>query len=163
MKTTAYCQFFLCFVALAHPVSAAEGPEQLVAAVPAEVSEVVSGGRWSEGATNGVYRAMVVSTPTSGAAQANVVVQLLAVEGATSVPKVVKTMIIKEVADKKLANAFLAMDAETDNEMTLIVTAYGAGTDQDTSVHVKFNGSGAYEILPAPGEDAPSPARPEKK
>jgi hypothetical protein len=162
MKTAFYCTLIVCFIALAHPVGAAEGPEQLVAAVPAEVSEVVSGGSWSEGSTNGVYRAMVVSTPSGSAPQANVVVQMLAVESATSVPKVVKTVMIKEVADKKLANAFLAMDAETDNEMTLIVTAYGAATDQDTSVHVKFNGSGAYEILPAPGED-PAPASAEKK
>jgi hypothetical protein len=71
-------------------------------------------------------------------------------------------VMIKEVTEKKLPNAFLAMDAETDNEMTLIITAYGAANDQDTSVHVKFDGSGAYDILPAPGED-PAPAIAEKK
>jgi hypothetical protein len=45
--------------------------------------------------------------------------------------------------------------------MTLIVTAYGAESEQDTSLHVKFDASGKYQILPSVAEDAPAPA--EKK
>lgn len=137
---------------------AEEGTERLAAAVPAEVSEVVSGGTWSDGEAGGVYRAMVVATPAGDGQQANVIVQMLSLESAAAVPKIIKSVLIREVADKKLPNAFLAMDAETENEMTLIVTSYGAGADQDTAIHVKFNGTGTYEILPTPGEDAPAEA-----
>jgi hypothetical protein len=119
----------------------------------------VSGGTWSANGTSGVYRAMVVGDGK----QANIVVQMLSLESPTAVPKVVKSVQIKEVADKKLPNAFLAMDAETENEMTLIVTAYGAGADQDTSMHVKFSGTGAYEVLPTAVEEAPTDAGPGKK
>ncbi len=163
MKTGLYCALIVTVCMWGYAVSAAEDTEKLAASVPAEVSEVVSGGTWSEGGTNGVYRAIVVATPAGDGQQANIVVQMLSLESATAVPKVVKSVLIKEVAEKKLANAFLAMDAETDNEMTLIVTAYGAGADQDTSMHVKFNGKGTYEILPTPGEEAPTEAAPDKK
>jgi hypothetical protein len=148
----------LAVFALSTPALAADGPETFAAAVPAEVSEVVSGGTWSEGSVNGVYRAIVVATPTADGQEANVVVQMLSLESAEATPKVIKTILIKEIAEKKLANAFLAMDAETENEMTLIVTAYGAANDQDTSIQVKFDGTGKYEVLPVGGEDAPAGA-----
>lgn len=160
MKTGLYCAFIIAVCGSACPVFAADATESLAAAVPAEVSEVVSGGTWTEGSANGVYRAMVVSTPAGDGQQANVVVQILSLASPNAVPKVIKSVVIKEVADKKLPNAFLAMDAETVNEMTLIVSAYGAASDQDTSLHLKFNGSGAYEILPASGEEAPADADP---
>jgi hypothetical protein len=159
MKTGLHYALIVAVCAWGSPISAAEDSEKLAAAVPAEVSEVVSGGTWSQGGTSGVYRAIVVGDGQ----QANIIVQMLSLESAAAIPKVVKSVVIKEVADKKLANAFLAMDAETENEMTLIVTAYGAGADQDTSMHVKFNGTGTYEILPTPGEEAPAGAGPDKK
>ena len=46
-----------CFVCGASPASAAEDIEKLAGTVPAEVSEVVSGGTWSKDGTYGVYRA----------------------------------------------------------------------------------------------------------
>lgn len=159
MKARLYCALIVTVCTWGYSVSAAEDTEKLAAAVPPEVTEVVSGGTWSENGTSGVYRAIVVGDGQ----QANIIVQMLSLESAAAIPKVVKSVLIKEVAEKKLANAFLAMDAETDNEMTLIVTAYGAGADQDTSMHVKFNGTGTYEILPTPGEDAPAEAAPDKK
>lgn len=163
MKTTLQYVLIAVFCALGQPVSAAEDTEKLAAAVPPEVSEVVSGGTWSAGGTSGVYRAMVVATQGAGGQQANIIVQMLSIESPNTAPKVTKSVLVKEVAEKKLANAFLAMDAETDNEMTLIVTSYGAGADQDTAMHVKFNGTDTYEILPTPGEEPPVDAGANKK
>ncbi|WP_125461606.1 MULTISPECIES: hypothetical protein [Rhodomicrobium] len=159
MKSMLRCA--LLFGLLAVPSAArAEDPEKLASVVPAEISEVVSGGTWSDSGASGVYRAIVVSPSAVG--QANVLVQMLALDKTDVPPKVVRTVLIKEVADKKLANAFLAMDAETENEMTLIITAYGAESEQDTSLHVKFDAKGKYEIMPSVGEDAPAPAEPKK-
>jgi hypothetical protein len=70
--------------------------------------------------------------------------------------KVAKTILIKEVGDKKLASAYLAMETEAEDEMTLIVTAYGAANDQDTTLNVKFDGQGSYRIMPASAEEAPT-------
>lgn len=141
--------------------SAASDATALAAAVPVEVSEVVTGGNWSEGASSGFYRAMVIIP--AARAQAQVVVQLLAVDQDSDLPKVVKTVPIKEMAEQGYANAFLAMDAETENEMTLIVTAYDSGTDQDTSMHFKFDGKGGYQLQPAPDEEAPAEEAPAPK
>jgi hypothetical protein len=124
-----------------------------VAAVPTDISEIVSGGSWSEGDNNGVFRALVVTTSDGQASQARVVVQMLAFEKASPAPKVVKTIAIKEVEEKKLANAFLAMDVETDNELTLIITSYDAEKDQDTSMMVKFDSTGKYQIMPQPKDE----------
>lgn len=151
MKTGLFCALILTACVSGSPVWAMADSEKLAAAVPVEVSEVVTGGTWSDGAANGIYRAMVVGDGQ----RANIVVQMLATEAAPAAPKVVKSIAIKEVAEKKVPNAFLAMDAEKENEMTLIVTSYGGGADQDISMYVKFHSTGAYEILPAPGEEPP--------
>jgi hypothetical protein len=124
-----------------------------VAAVPTDISEIVSGGSWSEGDNSGVFRALVVTTSDGQASQARVVVQMLAFEKASPAPKVVKTIAIKEVEEKKLPNAFLAMDVENDNELTLIITSYDAEKDQDTSMMVKFDSTGKYQIMPQPKDE----------
>ncbi len=142
----------------------AEDMSAIVAGVPAEVSEVVSGGNWTQGDTSGVFRAITVTKQSGGTTQANVVVQMLAVDKATGTPKVTKSIPVKEVEEKKLANAFLAMDVENDNELTLIITSYDSEKDQDTSLLVKFDATGKYAIVTAPKEEpAQDPGNPDKK
>ena len=126
-----------------------------VAQVPTDVSEVVSGGNWSEGENSGVFRAIVVTNTNGGTSQARVTVQMLAFEKSSPLPKVAKTIPIKEVEEKKLPNAFLAMNVENDNELTLIITSYDAEKDQDTSMQVKFDSAGKYEVLP-PAKEEPA-------
>jgi hypothetical protein len=127
--------------------------------VPTDVSEVVSGGNWSEGETNGVFRAIVVTNTDGQSSQARVFVQMLSFEKGGALPKIAKTITVKEVEEKKLPNAFLAMDVENDNELTLIITSYDAEKDQDTSMMVKFDGAGKYEIVP-PAKEEPTAGEP---
>ena len=148
---------FAAIVALglsATPPLALDAPKS-IAQVPTDVSEIVSGGNWSEGESSGVFRALVVTNTDGTASQARVTVQMLAFEKGNPLPKVAKTIPIKEVDDKKLPNAFLAMDVENDNELTLIITSYDAERDQDNSMMVKFDSSGKYEIVP-PKEEQPA-------
>lgn len=128
--------------------------------VPTDVSEVVSGGNWSEGESNGVFRAIVITNTEGQASRARVIVQMLSFEKGSALPKVAKTIPVKEVEEKKLPNAFLAMDVENDNELTLIITSYDAEKDQDTSMMVKFDSAGKYEIVP-PAKDEPAAADPQ--
>lgn len=135
--------------------SIAQDAAKSAAQVPADVSEVVSGGNWREGDNSGVFRAVVVTTTDGQASQARVVVQMLAFEKGNPLPRIAKTISVKEVEEKKLPNAFLAMDVENDNELTLIITSYDAEKDQDTAMMVKFDSGGKYEIVPA-GKDEPA-------
>jgi hypothetical protein len=148
---------------LASPVAAQDAAKS-AGQIPTDVSEVVSGGNWSEGDNSGVFRAVVVTNTNGQTSQARVVVQMLAFEKGNPLPKIAKTIAIKEVEEKKLPNAFLAMDVENDNELTLIITSYDAEKDQDTSMMVKFDGAGKYEIVP-PGKEEPTTgdAKPEGK
>jgi hypothetical protein len=133
----------------------AQDAAKAAAQVPTDVSEVVSGGNWSEGDNSGVFRAVVVTNTDGQVSQARVIVQMLAFEKGNPLPKIAKTIPVKEVEEKKLPNAFLAMDVENDNELTLIITSYEAEKDQDTSMMVKFDSTGKYQIVPG-GKDEPA-------
>ena len=155
---------FLALGIFAASPSFAQDAAKSAGQVPTDVSEVVSGGNWSEGDNSGVFRAVVVTTTVDQKSQARVVVQMLAFEKGNPLPKITKTISVKEVEEKKLPNAFLAMDVENDNELTLIITSYDAEKDQDTSMMVKFDSVGKYEIVPpAKDEPATSDTKPEGK
>jgi hypothetical protein len=145
---------FAAFTLAATAPGHAQDAVKSAAQVPTDVSEVVSGGNWSEGEASGVFRAVVVTTTEGQASKARVVVQMLAFEKGNPLPKIAKTIPVKEVEEKKLPNAFLAMDVENDNELTLIITSYDAEKDQDTSMMVKFDGGGKYEIVQAAKDDS---------
>ncbi len=152
MKRDIRC-FLLALTLCAAPhLAMAQDPAAIAAALPGEVSEVVTGGSWTDGDQKGVYRAMVILP--GGGAPAGVFVQLISLPDETAVPKVAKSIALKEVADGQFSNAFLAMDAETENEMTLIVTAFGSGKEQDIGINFKFDNKGAYEVVPAATDPA---------
>jgi hypothetical protein len=132
----------------------ADDAEKFAGQIPSEVTEVVTGGTWAEGDTTGVFRGIVVTSPAGkDASQASVIVQWLAMDKSGAAGKVVKSVAVKEVSEKKLQNAFLALDAENENELTLIITSYDAQKDEDASMQVKFNAKGQYEIMPTPKEE----------
>jgi hypothetical protein len=153
-RKLALAAILVATVAVSSP-GLAQDAAKAAAQVPTDVSEVVSGGNWSEGDNSGVFRAVVVTNTDGQASQARVIVQMLAFEKGNPLPKIAKTIPVKEVEEKNLPNAFLAMDVENDNELTLIITSYDAEKDQDTSMMVKFDSSGKYQIVPA-GKDEPA-------
>lgn len=131
----------------------AEDVAAVAAALPIEVTEVVSGGNWTEGDASGVFRAITVTKPDGETAQAHVIVQMLETDKTGNVLKVAKTISVKEVEEKKLTNASLAMDVENDNELTLIINSYDSEKDQDTSLLMKFDAKGKYAAVTAPKEE----------
>jgi hypothetical protein len=160
MRLTFRCVLLLSLLMPA-PAAFADDVDQLAASVPIDITEVVSGGLWNNDGASGFYRAMVVAAAPDRPV-ANVVVQMFAVEKETP-PKQKKSITIKEIAEQKIPSAFLAMDAENENEMTLVVTAYGSGTDQDTAMQFKFDAKGDYVVLPGAGEEAPAEEDPATK
>ena len=131
----------------------AEEAPAVAAAVPIEVTEVESGGNWTEGETTGVFRAITVTKHNGETVRAHVIVQMLETDKSGNVLKIAKTVSVKEVEEKKLSNAFLTMDVENDNELTLVINSYDSEKDQDTSLLVKFDAKGNYAIVTAPKEE----------
>ncbi len=140
--------------------SAAGAQEALVQAVPANVTEVTTGGAWTNGDQTGAFRAIVVTGGETGP-EVSVYVQLLTFAKTGAVASVLKTTPIKEVTDRKLQNAFINFDAEAENKATLIITSYDAAKDADNSIYAEITADGAYKIIEAPKEE-PTPAAAKK-
>src|SRR5208282_2928586 len=90
----------------------AEDASKLALTVPAEVTEVATAGSWADGEASGVFRAIVLTTPSGDSTQAHMVVQLLTLGTDGSPNKVYKTVPVKKIDDKKLPNAFLAVEED---------------------------------------------------
>jgi hypothetical protein len=143
----------------------AQDAEKLAASVPAEISEVATAGTWSDASKTGIFRAIIVTTPSGGATQAQLAVQLVALSADGTQATVAKTIFVKKISEKKLPNAFLAVEEDsTENEITWRLTSYDAASDTDSSVLVTVNAKGEVQVKDAPkDEDFGADAAAEKK
>lgn len=163
LRATALIAFSL--VPLASAV--ADDDTKLVESIPPEVADVVTGGSWSADKAGGFYRAFVIMSGDGQNFGAHVYLQWLALSNDSPIPKVVKTVPVKEVNDQNLANASIEIDGEEnkDNEVGIIVSSYDFDADKDITLLVKARAPGTYtmEKVPAKGStpppnDAASPA-----
>ncbi len=121
---------------------------QIAEAVPAQIPEMITGGKWRKGNIQGYYRAMVVmpengnTSKTTG--NAEVLIQWIGKEEGAYRSKIFKTVNVKEVSRKSLQHAFLSMDTLKDNEMTLLVSSYDEKRNKDISISVKATMPGEY-------------------
>lgn len=138
---------FLASSTIAIGAAFAQNPVETAQKLPVEISEVVSGGIWANDGMEGVYRAAVILQPEGEMVIANVVVQLVAFQEAGKSPKLVKTIAINEIAEKKLSNAFLSMNSESEKGMTLIVTSYDPEKEEQSALFVQFDDMGNYSIV----------------
>jgi hypothetical protein len=143
-----------CFLALISVSGLAHADEvgKIFEAIPTEVTDVVSGGSWSKGAETGEFRAITVTQQVGDTTQASVAIQILVIDKATSKRKVKKTVPLKEINDKKLASADLAMNVENDNEVELSITYYDAEKDKDQELTAKCDSIGKCEIKEKPSD-----------
>lgn len=137
--------------------SAQEDDAKIVAAVPTEVADVVTGGSWSADKQGGFYRALVVMTGTQETFSARVFLQWLALSETNPIPTVVASVPIKEVNDQKLANASIEIEGEEskDNEVTIVVSSYDFEEDKDINLFVKGTSPGKYTMAKASKRAAP--------
>ena len=125
--------------------------EQIVAAIPTEVPEVHTGGSWQDGGQQGVFRTITVLSAKENIAQ--VFIQWIALKANNPVPEIAKTVLIKEVSEKKLPNAFVTLEADKEGEATIIVASFDPATSKDVAVAFKASKLGVYVAtkLPEPG------------
>jgi hypothetical protein len=132
----------------------AEDASKLAQSVPAEVTEVATAGSWTDGESSGVFRAIVLTTPSGDTTQAHMVVQLLTLGTDGSPNKVHKTATVTKIDDKKLPNAFLAVEEDgTENEVTWRVTTYDSNSNADVGALVTINSKGEVIVREAPKEE----------
>jgi hypothetical protein len=143
----------------------AEDAGKLALTVPAEVTEVATAGSWADGEASGVFRAIVLTTPSGETTQAHMIVQLLTLGTDGSPNKVHKTVLVGRIDEKKLPNAFLAVEEDgTENEVTWRVTTYDSNSNADIGALVTINAKGEVTVKDAPKEeDSAAQAGQEKK
>lgn len=132
----------------------AQNAEKLALAIPPEVTEVATAGTWTDGELSGVFRATVLTMAAGDTTQAHLVVQLMAVSPDGNSAKVHKTIAVKQIAEKKLPNAFLAVEEDgTENEVTWRVTSYDANSNADIGALVTVNSKGEVLVKDAQKEE----------
>ncbi len=133
----------------------AQDAEKLTLSVPPEVTEVATAGTWRDGDdASGVFRATILTVPAGDTTQAHLVLQLMAVSPDGNTSKVHKTIAVKQIAAKKLPNAFLAVEEDgTENEVTWRVTSYDSNSNADIAALVTINAKGEVEVKDAPKEE----------
>jgi hypothetical protein len=152
----------IAFLALALiPLSSATAQEddaKIVASVPTEVADIVTGGSWSADKQGGFYRAFVIMNGNQETFSARVFLQWLALSE-TNLNPTVATVPIKEVNDQKLANASIEIEGEEskDNEITIVVSSYFEA-DKDINLFVKGTAPGKYAMAKTPKRAASSAA-----
>ncbi len=135
-------------------VAKAEDTTKLALTVPAEVTEVATAGSWADGDISGVFRAIVLTTPSGDTTQAHMVVQLMTLGSDGSPNKVHKSAVVGKIDDKKLPNAFLAVEEDgTENEVTWRVTTYDSNSNADVGALVTINAKGEVIVKDAPKEE----------
>jgi hypothetical protein len=150
----------LAFIALPLASAAADDDISLVDGLSPKVADVVSGGSWSQGKDGGFYRAINLMSGDEKSFGAHIYVQWLVFEEKNPIPKVVKTVAIKEINDQKLANASIELEGEEgkDNEVTVTVSSYDFDADKDIVLQVKAGQPGTYAMLKAPAKTGAPPA-----
>jgi hypothetical protein len=142
----------------------AEDASKLALTVPAEVTEVATAGSWADGEASGVFRAIVLTTPSGDSTQAHMVVQLLTLGTDGSPNKVYKTVLVNKIDDKKLPNAFLAVEEDgTENEVTWRVTTYDSNSNADIGALVTIDAKGVVAVKDAPKEEDSAAQQGEEK
>lgn len=151
-------------IAITGSAALAQDIQKLAEAVPPEVSEIATAGTWTQGDTTGVFRAIVLTTPAGTSTQAHLVVQLMSLSEDGSEAKVAKSVYVKKVSDKKLPNAFLAVEEDnTENEISWRLTSYDAENDTDTGLLVTVNAAGEAQVKDAPKPSVLQPSAPADK
>lgn len=136
----------------------ARSPDAMVQALPAEIPEVISGGGWQDGGLAGIYRGIIVMTQGTSGPEARVYVQWIGFKAEGGAPQIVKTVAIKEIADRRLANAQLALEADSDNEALLVVSTFDPVSQKPNAFAFKATKPGQVQPTALPASPAgPAP------
>jgi hypothetical protein len=146
----AACIVLLC--AFAAPAQA-QTPQEIAAAMPPSVSEVIVGGQWGEADAGGSYRAVLIYRLIDDVPVADILVQWLSFENGEAEPRVVDTRMILSVTGEPATTAFVAFDfgeGDAQTEATrLLIGSFDPQANTDETRFVRLGAPGEFEFVDA--------------
>jgi hypothetical protein len=139
----------------ASPVAAeAKFAERLATQLPADIVEVQSVGTWTQDRHAGIYRTVTIISGVDKEYAARVFVQWLAIKGDSGRAEIVATTPLAEFNSQRMPMAAVTIEAETDNEALIVITAHDNDSQRDTVMMFKATKPGQYNLVVTPANPA---------
>lgn len=140
---------FLGGLAVGWTPSAAAEPEAMGIAsrLAVEVTEVVTGGTWIDGAASGAYRTVTVQT-SAPEETVDIFIQWIGTRSAAEPPQIISSVPLREVNALKLATASITLESEVEGIAKIIVAGQDASGRTAGLVTFVATTPGRYEALP---------------
>ena len=132
----------------------AKQAEKLASQVPADIIEVQSIGTWTLDKQAGIYRTVTIISGADKEYAARVFVQWLAIKGDSGRAEIVATAPLVEFNNQRMPMAAVTIDADTDNEASIVVAAQDSDTHRDTVMMFKATKPGKYSVVVSPANPA---------
>lgn len=118
--------------------------------VPIEVSEVVSGGTWTDGPASGSFRTVTVQVPGETDV-AQVFLQWIGSRSPVEPIELLMSVPVSEFNGLKLPSASVTIDAETEGEVRIDIAGQPSEAQQSVIVVLVATTPGHYSVVPQPG------------
>jgi hypothetical protein len=143
-------------ISLASGRAAADGKfaEKLATQVPADIVEVQSVGTWTQDKQAGIYRTVTIISGADQEYAARVFVQWLAIKGDSGRAEIVATAPLVEFNNQRMPMAAVTIEADIDNEASIVVAAHDNDTQRDTVMMFKATKPGQYSLVVKPANSA---------
>jgi hypothetical protein len=128
--------------------------EKLATQVPADVIEVQSIGTWTQDKQAGIYRTVTIISGADKEYAARVFVQWLAIKGDSGRAEIVATAPLAEFNNQRMPMATVTIDADTDNEASIVVAAQDHESQRETLMLFKATKPGTYSVVAGPASPA---------
>jgi hypothetical protein len=146
----------LATVTVASAPALADGKfaEKLASQVPADIVEVQTVGAWTQDKQAGIYRTVTIISGADKEYAARVFVQWLAIKGDSGRAEIVATAPLVEFNNQRMPMATVTIEADLDNEASIVVAAHDNDTQRDTVMMFKATKPGQYSVVVTPANSA---------
>jgi hypothetical protein len=128
--------------------------EKLATQVPADLVEVQSIGTWTQDSRAGIYRTVTIISGADKEYAARVFVQWLAIKGDSGRAEIVATAPLAEFNNQRMPVATVTVEADVDNEASIVIAAHDNDTQRDTVMMFKATKPGQYSLVVSPANPA---------
>jgi hypothetical protein len=128
--------------------------EKLATQVPADIVEVQTVGTWTQDKQAGIYRTVTIISGTDKEYAARVFVQWLAIKGDSGRAEIVATTPLVEFNNQRMPMAAVTLEADIDNEASIVVAAHDNESQRDTVMLFKATKPGQYSLIVTPANSA---------
>jgi hypothetical protein len=128
--------------------------EKLATQLSADIVEVQSVGTWTQDRHAGIYRTVTIISGVDKEYAARVYVQWLAIKGDSGRAEIVATAPLVEFNSQRMPMAAVSIEAEADNEASIVVTAHDNDSQRDTVMMFKATKPGQYNLVVSPANSA---------